>query len=103
MKDKIELDEPPYYVLYRNQRKGTMRLDAQFLRYSEAVRYVRSYRTLKKHELVTIERRCEEDPDKVHLMFSACHKQMDVALTSEGPRAMPPEMAAVFEQCDDES
>lgn len=98
MSKKLVLSDPPYYVIYRDQRRRKMRIDAQFRRLADATRYVRAYRTLKKHELVTIERRCDEDPEKVHLIFSACHKEMDVALTDDGPRAMPPEIALAYEQ-----
>jgi membrane-bound inhibitor of C-type lysozyme len=97
-KDKILLREPEYYVLYRNQRKNTIRLEAQFRKYGEAKRYVRSYRALRPYEFVTIETRCKEDDEKVHLLYEASHESMQVVVTDDGLRVMPNEVAAVYDQ-----
>lgn len=98
MSDKILLKEPEYYVLYRNQRKSAIRLEAQFRKFNEARRYVRAYRSLRPHEFVTIESRCKEDDEKVHLLYSVTHKSMDVVVTEEGLKVMPTEVAAVYDQ-----
>lgn len=97
-KDKILLREPEYYVLYRNQRKNTIRLEAQFRKFHDARRYVRAYRDLRPHEFVTIESRCREDEDKVHLMYSVTHRSMDVVVTDGGLKVMPTEVAEVYDQ-----
>jgi hypothetical protein len=100
-----ELPVPPFVVLYRNQEgaidKVTPEIDAMFRDKKAAHRHLNMYRPLGEHEFLTLE---EVDTltgqSTVHSALTA--KTMRMVITDHGPRAMPREMAALWDQeCDD--
>lgn len=99
------LPVPPFVVLYRNQDGATDKvvpaIDAMFRDKEAAHRHLSMYRALGEHEFLTLE---ELDfatgAIKVHSAVTATTMRM--VITDDGPRAMPKEIAAVWDQqCDD--
>ena len=95
-KDIPEIPLPKYAVLLRSNNKELPKVIAMFASRRDATTYFDRFRSLKTHEFLTLETRCEEDPNVSHIHSTLTHKDMSVVETDEGLKAVPDEVAPVY-------
>lgn len=96
--DHAMLPVPEFAVLYRDQSGDEVvpRIDAMFREEKAAERYLTMHRPLQEHEFLTLETVDHlEGVATVHTALTA--DTMAFVITEQGPRAVPKEMAAIFE------
>lgn len=103
--EPLQLELPKVFVLYRDQSADDVRtvIDAVFREVKSAQRYLNHYRALREHEFLTIEALdLESGVASVHSALTA--STMRMVMTDGGPRAVPKEIAPLFDcECEEDS